>query len=251
MNNRIGEQFQKRQANEQNLRNDLSNHQVAQAQAQHVAMQAQQQQLLLNENPGLQAQLSRAMGQTPQQGFQHLQHQMQVSPMPQQPQQMAMNMMNAGAQMAPNQTPAQMPVNPMRAAPMLDFSKLSDQDKAKVGDLAIQLFNSQDDNQKRHALAQLAVRIGPHGVQHLQRQGREPLMFYYQQQAFGMLQKQGQAMRIQQGLQPNVNPNQPGIQLQHQPMVAGMQGQNIPNTQPGVNQAQRASMQQGFSLHQD
>ncbi len=69
----------KRQANAPDLQNQLASDAARQTQLQAQQQQQQQQQMLLNQMKG--------MGPSVAQGLQHLQHQMQPSPIPQQPQQ--------------------------------------------------------------------------------------------------------------------------------------------------------------------
>ncbi len=147
---------------------------------------------MMNSNPALQAQLSRAMAQAgPQQGFHHLQHPMQVSPIPQQSQQIPLNMVNHGAQMNPNQGRMQVPMNPMQAAGMgaPDMNRLTEDDKAKVRSVAMRLMATQSEDQKRMLLTDLQSRIGPQGIQGLRQAGRDPLMLAYEQQAFTILRR--------------------------------------------------------------
>ncbi|EFX00713.1 hypothetical protein CMQ_7715 [Grosmannia clavigera kw1407] len=246
MNTKISEQFVKRQVNGQNLRNDLNNHQIAHAQQQalqqQVAVQQQQQQqqqqmLMAAQNPMLQAQL-RAFGQN--QGFQHMQHPMQGTPISQ-PQQMGVPMApnTGGMQMAPNQQPMQMNMNAMRPngnMQHIDLSKLSDADRMKVNEFAQRLYMNTDENTKRSMLASVQSRMSPQTIHSLQRQGKDLVMHMFQVQALNVLTNKAQTMRAQMPGQ-DVNQAQQRMQLQQKAMASGVMNPGMMNVsgsgQPG------------------
>lgn len=94
--------MERRNQNQANMQQSINQ----QAQAQAQAQQAHAQQMMMNQN-SMQGQVPRPTPQTAQQGFSHLQHQMQASPLPgQQPQQQApMGIPHQG--LPPNMTPNQ------------------------------------------------------------------------------------------------------------------------------------------------
>lgn len=233
MNAKNAEMFKKRQANEQNLHSTLN----AQAAAAQAAQQQQQQMLLNQQNAAaLQGQMGRGMGQPGQQGFQHLQHPMQVSQIPQQPPQMAMNMGNPGApQMGPNQPGFQMPMNGMRQPgggnnPPVDLASLSPQDKQKVAEFANKLAATTPDAQKANMRVLLQGKLTPQQAHEFRTQNRDPLMWYFQQQAFMHLKNQAQMMRQQQQGMP---PNPQAAMMQQQSQQRTMN----PNMMNALNQA--------------
>lgn len=87
------------------LQQSIQQQAQAQAQAQQ-AQQAQQQQMMMNQNNMQQQAQMRNMA-AGQQPFQHLQHQMQASPLPGQPPQMPMGMPNDGMNGNPAANPQQ------------------------------------------------------------------------------------------------------------------------------------------------
>src|SRR4051794_38712569 len=106
MQAKVAEIVKKREANAPGLQNQLNADAARQAHAQ-----AQQQQQMM-----LQATMAaRGMGQPSQHGYQHLQHQMQASPIPQTPQQLGMGMGNPGMQQTPSAQPQfQIPMQQQR-----------------------------------------------------------------------------------------------------------------------------------------
>ena len=237
--------FKKRQANEPNIQNALNTN----------IQQIQAQQNMMN----MQAQMGRGMG--PQQGFQHLQHPMQASQIPQQqqlPQQpqlqqaqqqqlsqqqqmmgMGLGMPNqAGRGMAPNQQQQQPMMGmlgaqnrPPQAMPT-EFSRLANSDKAKVAELAMKMMNQATEQQKAAARHQIQTRIPPQQLAELQAQGRDPVVMYYQRQAFNVLTN-------------NMN------RLQQNQSQNGQQNQNTQNSmQAAMMQAQQSqqSMQQRSNM---
>ena len=238
--------FKKRQANEPNIQNAL-NANIQQIQAQQNMM-------------NMQAQMGRGMG--PQQGFQHLQHPMQASQIPQQQQLsqqpqlqqaqqqqlaqqqqmmgMGLGMPNqAGRGMASNQQQQQQPMmgmlgaqnRPPQAMPT-EFSRLASSDKAKVAELAMKMMNQATEQQKADARHQIQTRIPPQQLAELQAQGRDPVVMYYQRQAFNVLTN-------------NMN------RLQQNQTQTGQQNQNTQNSmQAAMMQAQQSqqSMQQRSNM---
>ncbi|KAG5925343.1 hypothetical protein E4U42_004397 [Claviceps africana] len=144
MANKILEFFKKRQENEPNIQNTLNAN--TQAQAAHAA----QAQAMMN----MQAQMGRGMGPS-QQGFPHLQNQMQGAQLAQQAHQqpqlhqqqmsmgMGMNMVNQAGRgigagigaMPPNQQAMGMQNRQSQQIPS-EISRLAPSDRAKVMDLA-------------------------------------------------------------------------------------------------------------------
>ncbi|KAI1456752.1 hypothetical protein F4805DRAFT_219387 [Annulohypoxylon moriforme] len=157
---RVQELFKQRQAHEHSLQHSLN----AQAQAQ----------MMMN-----QGMMSRGMGQ-PTQGFQHLQQQMQPSPIPQQPHQPGMGMGGPGGlAMNPNQQGmqmrAQMPGHPALAS-------LSAQDRAKVTQLALARLNQTGEMQRTQLRMMLQTKLSQQQLQALQQDNMDPVLFFFQNQ---------------------------------------------------------------------
>ncbi|PTB46245.1 hypothetical protein M441DRAFT_128525 [Trichoderma asperellum CBS 433.97] len=233
--------FKKRQANEPGLQNSLN----ASAQAQaHAQAQAQAQALML------QAQMGR--GQTPQQGFQHMPHPMQATQMPQQQQQqqpsfmqqqqqqqqLAMGMANqAGRGIGPNPQAMGMAGGPNRNMFPNDVARLAQADKNKVMELATKMMAQATEQQKASTRLHLQSRLTAQQLAELQTQGRDPLVWWYQNQAFQAL-KQSSTMHRFQPPGP-ANPNNPQAAMMQQQQSQNslqQQRQNMINAaqQPGA-----------------
>ncbi|KAI0846222.1 hypothetical protein F5Y00DRAFT_147708 [Daldinia vernicosa] len=216
---RVQELFKRRQAHEQSLQNTLNAQAAAQAHAQ-----AQTQQMLMNQNM-----MPRGMGQPPQQGFQHLQQQMQPSPIPQQPHQPGMGMGGQGGlPMNPNQQPMQMGVAQMRPQfPMnATLASLPPQDRTKIMQLALAKLNQTTEPQRNQLRNLVQQRINPQQMAQLQAENQDPVLFYLQIQ---MLQafKQGGG---------NGGGNQAALQMQAQQRQMNQSGQQlvgVPNSEFG------------------
>ncbi|RFU73556.1 hypothetical protein TARUN_8685, partial [Trichoderma arundinaceum] len=240
MANKTMDFFKKRQANEPSLQNSINAN--AQAQA-HAQAQAQAQALML------QAQMGRGAGQTPQQGFQHMQHPMQAAQMPQQQpqqsqpqlfqqqQQIALNMANqAGRGMGPNQQAMGIAGGPNRPMFPNEMARLGPADKNKVMELATKMMAQASDQQKASTRLHLQSRLTAQQLAEFQSQGRDPLVWFYQNQAFQAL-KQSSMNRFQQGGPANQNnPQAAMMQQQHSQQSLQQQRQNMINAaqQPGA-----------------
>ncbi|KAF4469947.1 gall11 coactivator, partial [Fusarium albosuccineum] len=252
MSNKIMEFLKRRQANEPGIQNALNANAQAQAQAQAQA------------HAMMNMQMGRGMGQGPQQGFQPMQHPMQGGQMgqQQQPQQMQMNMgmgMNmgmanqAGRGMGPNQQMMGMPGGPNRpqqASFPQEMARLSPQDKAKVAELAQKMMNTASEQQKANTRMQLSQRLSPQQLAEFQAQGKDPLMWFYQNQAFQVLKAsmtRMQQQNSQQGMAQNPNNPQAAMmqqQASQQSLRQQQQGQQQQSQQS--QQSQQQQQQQGM-----
>ncbi|RYP69411.1 hypothetical protein DL770_008248 [Monosporascus sp. CRB-9-2] len=200
---RMQEFNRRRQANEQNMQNSLNAQAAAQAQAQAQMM-----------NPQNGLQMSRGMGQTSQQGFQHLQQPMQASPMTQQNPQPNMGMMNNGLQaMNPNQQPIQ--AGPSQMRPQLPLvaamANLSPQDRAKVQQLAMQKLAHTPEPQ-RNSIRMMLNNKAPQQMAQMQQENIDPVLYFYQQQIISNARTSNQAamqMQHQQQQRPMSTAGQP------------------------------------------
>lgn len=212
----------------------------AQNQANAQAQQQQAQQMMMNQN-SMQGQGPRNMLQQPgQQGFHHLQHQMQASPIPgQQPQQLPMGLPNEG--MAQNLTQQQFmaiqqqqqqqaqqqqqqqhqqPENmPNRQQPP------SQQDAIYINELAGRLMMAATVEEKASIRANVQARMDPQILQNYQSKNIDPIIAYYRQQAAARLKADKQQRMAQQQAQQ--------AQLNN---VSQQQAQNIPTTAPPMQQ---------------
>ncbi|KAI1504244.1 hypothetical protein F5X99DRAFT_55051 [Biscogniauxia marginata] len=194
---RVQELFKRRQANEQNIHHTLNAQAAAQAQAQ-AAAQAQAQ-MMMNQN----MQMGRGMGQPPQQGFQHLQQQMQPSPIPQQPQQPGMGMGNpGGVSLNPNHQGMQMGGQMRPQVPMqTTLANLSPQDRAKVTQLAVAKLNQTPEANRAQLRMMLQQKLSPQQMAQLRQENMDPLLFFFQNQ-------------ILQASKGQVGPNPAAMQMQ-------------------------------------
>ncbi|EHK41406.1 hypothetical protein TRIATDRAFT_84787 [Trichoderma atroviride IMI 206040] len=236
--------FKKRQANEPGLQNSLNANAQAQAHAQ-----AQAQALML------QAQMGR--GQTPQQGFQHMSHPMQATQMPQQQQQqpslfqqqqqIAMGMANqAGRGIGPNPQAMGMGGGPNRNMFPNEVARLAQADKNKVMELATKMMGQATEQQKAQTRLHLQSRLTAQQLAELQTQGRDPLIWWYQNQAFQALKQSSNNINRFQPPGPT-NPNNPqaammqqqqsqnSLQQQRQNMINAAQPPNAGHDFPPFN----------------
>ncbi|KAI1393224.1 uncharacterized protein F4822DRAFT_4654 [Hypoxylon trugodes] len=209
ISSRVQELFKRRQAHEQSLQNSLNNH-TAQIQAQAQA------QMIMNRNmmPG-------AMGQPPQHGFQHLQQQMQPSPIPQQSHQPGMGMAGPGGlSMNPNQQTMQMNGGQMRPQmPMnANMAGLSPQDRAKVTQLAVTRLNQTPEQQKNTIRMMLQQKMSPQQMAQMQQDNIDPLLFFFQNQIV-------QSMKGHAGA--NMGNNHAAMQMQAQQRQMNQSGQQM------------------------
>ncbi|KAI1134915.1 hypothetical protein F5Y05DRAFT_196435 [Hypoxylon sp. FL0543] len=210
---RVQELFKRRQAHEQTLQSTLNAQAAAQAQAQ----------MMMNQNM-----MSRGMGQPPQQGFQHLQQQMQPSPIPQQAHQPGMGMTGpGGVPMNPNQQTMQMGAAQMR--PQLSvhntLANLSPQDRTKVTQLAVARLNQTSEPQRNQIRMMLQTKFSPQQMAQLQQENMDPVLYFFQNQIL-------QASKGQAG--GNFNGNQAAMQAQQRQMnQAGQQLAGVPGNEFG------------------
>ncbi|RDL40555.1 uncharacterized protein BP5553_00534 [Venustampulla echinocandica] len=207
-----------------------------QAQAQAHAQQAQAQQMMMNPN-GMQGQPSRLMqGQPSQQGFSHLQHQMQASPLPgQQPSQVPMGMANDQLppnmtqnqqqqfQMSMQQQQPQQQQNPVDR-PQNGQPQLTPQDQAMIMELANRLMSQAPQDEKNAIRQNMRARMDPQQLNQYTMRGQDPLLIYYRQQALIRLRSEKQSRMAQ-------------AQAQAQQFAISQQAQNMPNAVPGMQRA--------------
>ncbi|OTB11938.1 hypothetical protein K445DRAFT_26193 [Daldinia sp. EC12] len=219
---RVQDLFKRRQAHEQTLQNTLNAQAAAQA---HAQAQAQSQQMLMNPNM-----MPRGMGQMPQQGFQHLQQQMQPSPIPQQPHQPGMGMGGQGGlSMNPNQQPMQMGVAQMRPqVPMnASLASLPPQDRTKIMQLALAKLNQTSEPQRNVLRGMVQQKFTPQQMAQLQAENQDPLLFFLQIQMLQAFKGQGGG---------NGGGNQAALQMQAQQRQMSQPGQQmigVPNSEFG------------------
>ncbi|KAM0382449.1 hypothetical protein ACHAPY_004441 [Fusarium culmorum] len=80
------------------------------------------------------------------------------------------------------------------------MQRLSQKDKQKVAELAEKMFNVASEQQKARTLLQLQSRIHPTQWQEMISQGRDPLMWFYQNQAYHVLKANTNRIKQQQSL---------------------------------------------------
>lgn len=198
--------------------------------------QAQAQQMALNQN-NMQGQMPRAMPQqAAQQGFHHLQHQMQASPIPGQQQHMPMGMPNEGMaqNMAQNQhqqfqlsMQQQQQQQSQNAAgrPPNSQASLTTADNVIVNELTNRLMGACSQEEKAQIRVNMQNRMDPQTFQKYQQQGMDPVMMFFRQQAMQKF-RADKATRIAQAQ----------AQAQAQLNNSQQQPQNIPTTAPPMQQ---------------
>lgn len=252
MASKILDFFKRRQANEPNLQNSINANAQAQAHAHAQAQQAAQAQA---QAMMFQAQLGRN-GQTPQQGFQQMQHPMQTPQMsqqqPQQPQQplfqqqqqpqMPMGGMpnQAGRGMGPNQAMG-MPGGPRGPMLSVEMARLNPADRTKVNELATKLMNQATEQQRNSTRLHLQSRLSAQQLAEFQTQAKDPLLWWYQHQAFQALKQSSLNNRFQQGNAANQN-NPQAAMMQQQ-----LSQQSLQQQRQGMLSDQQSSAAHDFS----
>ncbi|TVY39160.1 hypothetical protein LOCC1_G005571 [Lachnellula occidentalis] len=227
--------LERRNQNQAGLQQTIQ--QQAQAQAQAQQQQAQQQQMMMNQN-GMQGQPPRTMPQQPaQQGFQHLQHQMQASPLPGQQPQMPMGMTNDS--LPPNMTPQQQQQFQMsmqqsqQPQPQQSAPPMTQQDNAILMELANRLMNQAPSEEKNQIRATLTKRMDPQQLNLYAQRGQDPLIVYYRNQALNKLRaEKTQRMQAQHMAGQNAAPP---MQQQRSMNPSPLAGQPQPPTSMGGN----------------
>ncbi|KAG6022838.1 hypothetical protein E4U40_004324, partial [Claviceps sp. LM458 group G5] len=261
--NKTLEFFQKRQQNEANIQNALN---ASNAQAQAVNP-AQTQQTMMN----MQAQAGRGMDPT-QPGFQHLQHQMQGAQLAQQAHQshqqpqlqqqqmgmsagMNMNVVNQGGRGAGTGTVAMPPTQQAMAMQNRQLLSISHEiallnpiDRAKVLDAATKTMASVPDQQKANIKLGLQQRLAPQQYADIVGQGKDPVLWFYQNQAFHTYKSN--MTRIQMEQQQQYQQQQQQLLLQQQ-QQAGMQNQSGGQVAAAAALMQQQQSQQSFQQRQN
>jgi hypothetical protein len=226
-----------------------------QAQAQAQAQQAHAQQMMMNQN-NMQGQVPRAMPQQPaQQGFQHLQHQMQASPIPgQHTQQMPMGIPNDALpqnmpptpqqqfQMHMQQPQSQQPQQNIQGRPQnVQPNSMSAQDSALLAEWTNRLMAQASVEEKNNIRNTLQGRIEPAQLQRYQAQGFDVAILYFRNQALNKLraekqQRMAQAQAQQLGMPQGQNmTGAPPMQPQRSMNPSPLNGQTQPPSSMGGN----------------
>jgi hypothetical protein len=244
---------ERRQANVAGLQQQID--MQAQHQQQARAQQAQVQQMMLNQN-GMQGQIQRAMPQQPpQQGFQHLQHQMQASPIPGQPQ-MPMGMPNDGLppNMVPNQQQQQQlqmmqqqarQQGQLQNGPGRGPSSIPPQDWETIQAWTNQMMSQALPEEKERIRMELQSKMDPAAIANYRQRNIDPVQLYYRNQAIQRYrQRAGQPGQNQAPAQHNISQQQqpqnlpataPPMQPQRSMNPSPMNGQVQPPTANGGN----------------
>lgn len=223
-------------------------------QAQQQARQAHaNQQMMFNQN-GMQGQIPQQQ-QQPQQGFGHLQHQMQASPIPGQ-NQMPMGMPNNGLppNMAPNQQQQQFMLQQQqqqqqRQAQLQNGAarpqeQLSPHEHQMINTMAQRMLGAATEEDKQEARRRMDGSINPAVLANYRARGMDPLSMWYRNQAMirfrankanNMAQQQQQFNNTPQQQPPNMAPSQP-MQQQRSLNPSPMNGQLQPPATNGGNQ---------------
>lgn len=240
-------------------RNQMSMNAQAALQAQAQAQAHAQQMGMVNQG-GMPGQMARPnMGQPqPQQGFQHLQHQMQASPLPgqQQPQQVTMGMgHNMLAQnMAQTQQQFQMPMQQQpqqqqqqQPQPGINNrtqggqAQMTPQEQAMVVELTNRLMAAASDEDKNNIRINMQGRMDQATLMRYQTQGVDPLVLYYRNQAVGRL-------RVEKQRHAQLANQQPGqgmsMGVKRPQGAVPMQQQRSGNPNPMAGQGQQSQQQQ-------
>lgn len=231
----------------------MQSQQTMQQQVNSQAQAQQQQMMMMNQN-GMQGQMPRnPTQQPPQQGFQHLQHQMQASPLPpQQPQAMPNGPPNDGVQqnipqntqLQPNGMPLQIQQGPGRPI-NAQQNQPTGNDAAEVQREAMKLFSEASEHEKANLRTALRGKMTPAQAQTHEMNGGDIAFFWYRGQALSKWRARqasmGQAQGTVQG-QQSIMPQHP----QNGPAAAPMmQQQRSMNPSPMNGQPQPPTTMSG------
>jgi hypothetical protein len=183
--------------------------------------------------------------QTPQQGFQHLQHQMQASPLPpQQPQPMPgapsnenpQQNMNSNPQFQPNNMSQQPQNGPQRNANGPQPNAIETQ---MIGREAMRMFTEASAEEKNTVRQNMQSRMDPAQWQKYTSQGTDPALIFFRQQAYQKW-RMAQGQQNPQGQQPSLTQQPqngsavaPAMQQQRSMNPSPMNGQSQPPTSMG------------------
>lgn len=262
MRNKVQEFHLKRQENEPNLQNNLNANAQAQAQARAQAVMSMQMGRGMNMQHGfqpmqqqqpqqqpMQAAMMMQQQPHPQQNLQQAQQAQMRQPQPAQTQQgmgmnMGMGMGQAGRGMPPNQQLGmgmQGPPNQQMQRGGIDMSRLNPADRAKVHDLSTKMSQQASEEQKATLRQLLERRLGPQMYSSIGAEGKDPVMWYYQNQAIQVLRRNADQAG-QQGRPPNQSVAQAPM-MQQRPSQQGMQQSQAQQQQPRPNMT--GAVQQG------
>jgi len=183
--------------------------------------------------------------QPAQQGFQHLQHQMQASPLPgQQPQQMPMGMANDALppNMTPNQPqqPFQMPMQQsQQQQPQAPGPPMTPQENAILMEMANRLMQQAPPEEKNQVRANITKRMDPNALNSYAQRGQDPVIVYYRNQALNQYRNDKKRQQLQQQLAlsqgQNMSNAAPPMQHQRSMNPSPLNGQTQPPTSMGGN----------------
>ncbi|KAL2016483.1 hypothetical protein VTK56DRAFT_3479 [Thermocarpiscus australiensis] len=215
---KTAEMVQRRKMNAPELQNQLSTDAARQAQLQAQQRQHQQQQMFFSQMA------ARGLGHPPQPGFQPLQNPMQAPAMSQPPQQLGMGMTPPPGMLQnrpeQRQLPMQMGLPRQPSGFPVDVSQLSQQDRARINDLALKLMASASEQQKQQARQLVQQKLTPAQIAEFTATGRDPVFLHYHNQAMWMYTNQAAAMQRSM-LQAGVLPPSPHQGQQMNPALMG------------------------------
>lgn len=155
---------------------------------------------------------------------------------------MNVNMANqAGRGMNPNHQMANM-ANGMPRQAQGNMAQLNPNDRARILELANKLMMQASDESKQNASIFVRSRMTPQQLQEFQASGRDPAVFYYQQQAANVLRTRQRQLQQQQGQQ-----GQPQGQTQVQGQAPPMQQQHSQQAMQHQNAMANAQGANGFN----
>ncbi|TLD23191.1 hypothetical protein PspLS_07321 [Pyricularia sp. CBS 133598] len=205
MQSKMAELQNKRMQSQHHMQNNVNQQAAFMHQQQQHQKQQQQQRMMQNAaHAAAQAQMNGGMGPNSQLPFQHLQHQMQASPIPQQsstPMQMGMGGMGGIANQANMPMGAGVQDNSMTMA-----------DKQKILEVAKQNYTQAPEHTKQQIRMQMATKMTPQQQNDFRSKGIDPVLHWFQNQAINQFRRS--KMMAQQGL--SGMPNQGMVNMQQQ-----------------------------------
>lgn len=140
----------------------------------------------------------------------------------------------AGRAMNPNQQMANMANGPQRQAPV-NMNQWNATERQKISEIGNRMMAQASDESKQNAAMFVRSRMTPQQLQEFQAAGKDPTVFYYQQQAANLYRRQRAAQQGPQG-QNQVQGQATPMQQQHsQQAIQQQQHQNMMGNAAGNN----------------
>jgi hypothetical protein len=139
----------------------------------------------------------------------------------------------AGRGMNPNQQMANMANGPQRQAPV-NMNQWNASERQKISEIGNRMMAQASEESKQSAALFVRSRMTPQQLSEFQAAGKDPTVFYYQQQAANLYRRQRAQQQQLQG-QNQVQGQAPAMQQQHSQQALQQQHQNMLGNAAGNN----------------